>query len=208
MTFDKIFKSVEGYYSEKVAKHGATAEGVDWNSKDSQELRFGQLLKVCDERAGFSINDYGCGYGALADYMLAEGYTFEYRGFDISRMIDEAKRLHARISGLEFFTDKSLVADADYTVASGIFNVKLQASVPEWERYVLHILDEMSAMSRHGFAFNILTAYSDAGRRRPDLYYADPLFFFDHCKKNYSRFVSLHHDYPLFEFTITVKKGQ
>jgi hypothetical protein len=41
---------------------------------------------------------------------------------------------------------------------------------------------------------------------RDDLYYADPLFFFDYCKTRFSRFVTLIHDYPLYEFTILVRK--
>jgi hypothetical protein len=59
-------------------------------------------------------------------------------------------------------------------------------------------------LSRRGFAFNALTSYSDRDKQRDDLYYADPLHWFDHCKKHYSRYVSLLHDYPLFEFTILV----
>jgi hypothetical protein len=64
----------------------------------------------------------------------------------------------------------------------------------------------MAQLSKKGFAFNILTGYSDPERQRADLYYADPLFFFDYCQKNFSRFVALLHDYPLYEFTILVKK--
>jgi len=59
-------------------------------------------------------------------------------------------------------------------------------------------------MSRAGFAFNCVSHYVDY--RVPTLYYADPLRFFDHCKRRYSRFVSLLHDYPLYEFTILVRK--
>jgi hypothetical protein len=51
-----------------------------------------------------------------------------------------------------------------------------------------------------------LTSYSDPDKRRPDLYYADPLALFDHCKRTYSRFVSLIHDYPLYEFTLLVRR--
>jgi hypothetical protein len=64
----------------------------------------------------------------------------------------------------------------------------------------------MNSLSRAGFAFNALTKYSDAEFMRPDLYYADPLFLFDHCKCRYSKFVALLHDYPLYEFTILVRK--
>jgi hypothetical protein len=41
---------------------------------------------------------------------------------------------------------------------------------------------------------------------RPDLYYGDPAFFFDHCKTHYARDVALLHDYGLYEFTLLVRK--
>jgi SAM-dependent methyltransferase len=203
----KILDDVECYYSEKIAVHGATARGVDWNSPDSQRLRFVQLLKLTDHSQPFTINDYGCGYGALADYLKGEGYAFQYWGFDISpRMIAKAAELHAGMRELTFVSKKDNLNEADYTVASGIFNVKLRAASTEWESYVLRTLETISRLSKRGFAFNVLTKYSDPELRRPDLYYADPLFFFDYCKTKFSRFVSLIHDYPLYEFTILVRK--
>ena len=42
-------------------------------------------------------------------------------------------------------------------------------------------------------------------RMRDDLYYADPGFVFDHCKRRYSRHVALLHDYGLWEFTVLVR---
>jgi SAM-dependent methyltransferase len=207
MSFSEILTNINQYYSGTLEKYGATAQGVDWNSAESQLLRFQQLLKLCDTAQPFSINDYGCGYGALAGYMLQQGYSFQYRGFDISgSMILKAQELYQDARGCEFFRDEAELTVADYTLASGIFNVKLGSSDSEWQAYILHILQRMAELSRKGFAFNILTSYSDIDRRRPDLYYADPLFFFDYCKKNFSRFVSLLHDYPLYEFTLLVKK--
>ena len=41
---------------------------------------------------------------------------------------------------------------------------------------------------------------------RADLFYGDPTFFFDHCKRKYSRNVALLHDYDLYEFTIIVRR--
>jgi hypothetical protein len=41
---------------------------------------------------------------------------------------------------------------------------------------------------------------------KPELYYADPLFMFDHCKKKFSKNVALLHDYEEFDFTIIVRK--
>ncbi len=207
MSYAKILGKVSRYYSGKLKVHGATARGVDWNSTESQQLRFVQLLKICDCRVPFSINDYGCGYGALVDHLLEGGHSFRYCGFDISsQMIAKARELHAAMSQATFVNEESSLTPADYTVASGIFNVKLQASATEWEKYILHILEAINGLSGKGFAFNALTKYSDPEFMRADLHYADPLFLFDYCKAKFSRFVSLIHDYPLYEFTILVRK--
>jgi hypothetical protein len=95
---------------------------------------------------------------------------------------------------------------SDYAVASGVLNVKQQAGDAEWASYVREIIADLAALGGRGFGFNALTLYSDADKRRPDLYYADPLELFDHCKRTYSRFVTLLHDYPLYEFTILVRR--
>jgi SAM-dependent methyltransferase len=207
MSLGGILKTVEQYYSEKIRVHGAAAKGVDWNSSESQILRFEKLLKVCDTSRTFSINDYGCGYGAMIDYLMDKGYAFEYHGFDISEeMISKAREVHAGMGHCDFVTDASCLAMVDYTVASGIFNVKLQTSDVEWKEYVLHTLARIAELSEKGFAFNALTTYSDTEYMRSDLYYADPCFFFDYCKKHFSKFVALLHDYPLYEFTMLVRK--
>jgi SAM-dependent methyltransferase len=203
MSFTNILSTVQEYYDEKIRTHGPVARGVDWNSPESQELRFAQLVKLIDQNRTFTVNDFGCGYGALADYLENSGFQFNYTGFDISaEMIEKAVELHPR---LDFINDASRLRQADYTLASGIFNVKLNTPEQEWQQYMLDVLDKMNSLSSSGFAFNALTKYSDAEFMRSDLYYADPLFFFDHCKTRYSRFVTLLHDYPLYEFTILVR---
>ena len=203
MSHSNILSRVQEYYDEKLRAHGPTARGVDWNSPESQALRFAQLLKLVD-RDRFTINDFGCGYGALVDYLENNGFEFDYAGFDIStEMIAKARELHARA---RFVSDVTQLPEADYTLASGIFNVKLATGEDDWTQYVLDVLETMNSLSTRGFAFNALTKYSDAEFMRSELYYADPLFFFDHCKRNYSRFVTLLHDYPLYEFTMLVRK--
>ena len=206
MNFEHITERVDQYYSDKIMTHGATARGVDWNSLESQNLRFEKLLQVCNFQTPYSINDYGCGYGALVDSLRIKGIPFGYRGFDLSQaMLTQARGLYPGLE-CDFTHEESGLRIADYTVASGIFNVKLQASDEEWKEYMAATVDKLANFSAKGFAFNVLTLYSDAERRRPDLYYADPLYWFDTCKRKYSRYVSLLHDYPLYEFTILVQK--
>ena len=204
MSSNDILTRVQEYYDEKLRTHGATARGVDWKSPESQELRFAQLGKLIDHSRPFTVNDFGCGYGALVDYFESCGFQFQYVGFDISsEMIAQARELYP---GAAFVTDKAELDEVDYTLASGIFNVRLSTGEDEWKNYMLDVIDTMNSLSKRGFAFNALTKYSDAEFMRPDLFYADPLFFFDHCKTKFSKFVTLLHDYPLYEFTILVRK--
>jgi SAM-dependent methyltransferase len=179
---------------------------VDWNSTESQELRFDQLLRVAEREPGrFSLNDYGCGYGALVAHLDRRGLDVAYSGFDLSAsMLEHARREHP---GASFVGTEQELAPADYTVSSGVFNVKLDVPAEEWREYVLATLETLARLSAKGFAFNMLTSYSDADKMRDDLYYGDPRFFFDHCKRVFSRDVALLHDYGLYEFTTIVRLG-
>ena len=49
---DRLLEPIARYYAGKLSLHGATAPGVDWNSSESQERRFTELLRLCrGERA-------------------------------------------------------------------------------------------------------------------------------------------------------------
>jgi len=197
---------VKSYFDKRIREHGASPRGSDWNSETSQNVRFDHLLRVVEAQP-FSILDYGCGYGALADYLVTKGFDADYYGYDIlESAIETARKAHQDASRRTFFTDKSKLPTCDYTVASGIFNFRGEQSFEEWTEYVLGVLDEFNRLSRRGFSSNFLTKYSDADKMRPDLYYADPLFLFDHCKRNFSRNVALLHDYRLYDFTLVIRK--
>ena len=205
MKLKKIKKNIAQYYSSKFSSYGASPQGVDWNSNESQCVRFDQLLKVCDD-AKFLINDLGCGHGALYDYMTKKGYRFEYFGYDVAHiMIDYAKKRYEVNGNCRFIVDDNL-HNADYSVASGIFNVKFSSNINEWREYIKETLNLMNVASSKGFAFNMLTKYSDEEYMKNNLYYADPCFYFDYCKKHFSKNIALLHDYGLHEFTVLVKK--
>ena len=206
MSFDSIKGKVGEYYSGRVREHGTSARGVDWNSEESQVLRFTQLAIVLPEAGRFSVVDFGCGYGALVPFMEARGSDFDYQGFDISdEMINRAREQHGG-DRLKFTTSEHELEPANFTLASGIFNVRLDTNVEDWTQYVLHTTSILDRLGKRGFAFNMLTSYSDADRMRSDLYYGDTSFFFDYCKRTYSKQVALLHDYGLYEFTVLVRK--
>ena len=121
-------------------------------------------------------------------------------------MIASARESLSTDSRCRLFLANEDLPVADYSVASGIFNVRLDYPEGEWRDHVIETLRLMHRKSTKGFAFNVLTGYSDPDRREARLYYADPCLFFDLCKREFSRNVALLHDYGLFEFTLLVRQ--
>ncbi|MDA8655300.1 class I SAM-dependent methyltransferase [Gammaproteobacteria bacterium] len=203
----KIDTDIANYYSNKILTHGNSPQGVDWNGEESQVLRFKQLSKVIKDRPTFSLLDYGCGYAAYLDFLSKKFKSFKYYGFDLSpEMIQASRERIHDASDCSFSSSIENIPMVDYVVASGIFNVKLDNNSSKWREYTLSILNKINSLSTKGFSFNCLTSYSDQSKKRDDLYYADPLFFFDYCKNSFSKRITLIHDYDLYEFTILVKK--
>lgn len=206
MSTSRILRDVADYYSDKIRQHGASPAGVDWRDTASQRLRFAQLMRVTST-SDASVVDLGCGYGALLEHLRATGHIGLYHGIDISsEMIAAARIVHASDHLAHFSVGTRPEVSGDFALASGIFNVRLGCTDAEWRDHMEATITLLDQAGTSGFAFNCLTSYSDADRMRPDLYYADPTYFFNLCKQRYSRNVALLHDYDLYEFTILVRK--
>ena len=206
MSDASILDRTRRYYEGRLREHGTVPRGVDWNSAESQALRFDQLARLLDGTPDASVLDYGCGYGALAPYLRERGHTGAYVGFDVSPAMVEAARLTvAGLPACSVTADRASLAPADVVVASGIFNVRMDVPEADWRVFVHDTLDDLASLARTGFAFNVLSLHSDPDRRRPDLYYADPCELFEACCERFSPRVALLHDYPLYEFTVLVR---
>lgn len=202
-----ILVEVADYYTSKLSQYGETPRGVDWNGEEGQLLRFQQLSKIIQAQGPFSVNDIGCGYGKLYDFLCTSYELFHYVGIDVSEdMICAAQRRYQDRNNASFLVDYQPGNIADYSMASGIFNVRLGRSEGEWRSYLESTLNVLDKYSRCGFSFNCLTYYSDVDKMRGDLYYPDPCEIFDLCKRRFSKNVALLHDYDLYEFTILVRK--
>lgn len=208
MNSEKITKKVQDFFRQKLKDFGSTPQGLDYNSQQAMEIRFDQLMKIVDDpKQPFSIIDYGCGYGALIDYLITRKYQFDYHGIDyVKEMVEAGMKSHPENPSTHWYTSEDGLPKADYLVAGSIFNKKVDASDDEWKKIVLATLNKMNSFCKKGFSFNMLTKYSDADRMRSDLFYADPCFFFDYCKKNFAKNVALLHDYQLYDFTLLIRK--
>jgi SAM-dependent methyltransferase len=202
---DRALDAVGRLYTKSLSEHGVASKAVGWKDEKSQLLRFEQLARVLDGEGVVTVNDWGCGYGAMfgfLDHRLGDRLG-RYVGYDISEEMIEAAR-SAIADDRATFVLGSKVEPADYTFVSGSFNVRFEASEDEWREWVEDRLRELAAASTRGLAFNLLSTYVDW--REEHLFYADPRYFFDFCKRELSPRVALMHDYPLYEWTMLVRR--
>lgn len=199
---------VSKIYTRSLQTHGETPKGVLWKSEQSQNGSFEVLAGILPPgRPGHpvGINDFGCGYGALFDFLasLKSLGDFTYTGYDMNEeMIDAARR---RIDDPRATFKKATDIDvpADYTLVSGTFNLKLQTATAPWAAYVKSSLRSLWAMSRKGLAFNLLDKRQSSGG--DSLYYADAAEFMDFCA-TLSPNLTLVDDYGLPEWTLFMSR--
>ena len=201
---------IESFFRNEFSSHGESAVGVGWNGTPAQEIRFEQLSKVILPDKPFDVIDFGCGYGAMAAWFRSKGLFFSnYHGVDIvEESLNAAQKRYEGDDTIHFHRSINEIQEADYLVASGVFNIKMTHDPKEWTEYVLDSLKSFDQHTSRGFAVNFLTSYSDPERMalRPDLYYADPCFLFDFCRRNLSKNVAILHDYKIWDFTLIVRK--
>jgi len=138
--------SVDAYYSSKVESFGATPGGVDWTCSATQNLRFVQLLRICDFSADLSLNDVGCGYGALLAFCRERhpDRAIDYVGVDLSAAMVRVAQQHWQAApGVRFVVGASCPRTADFAIASGLFNVCQSIATEEWESFVRATLREL-----------------------------------------------------------------
>jgi SAM-dependent methyltransferase len=200
-----IQSAVAGYYDDVLSTHGPTHRGVDWSSRASQEQRFATLLEGIDWSGDPTLLDFGCGCGALAAYLDRLGVSCRYVGFDIApAMIDAAGAAFGGRADRRFGSDLCALEPADHVIASGIFNVKLDAPRAAWMRYVGETIAMLGSLARRRLAFNMLPSVSASGLRRDNLFYADPCAVARSCAASIGGEISLREDYGLCEFTVVV----
>lgn len=177
---------IKTHYQSSLERFGHTPQGVDWKDTEAQYMRFRALARLFDSG---TVNDWGCGYGAFYRF-CGPGYT----GYDI---------IPQKLEKGRFILADRPTEVADYTVASGLFNVRADIPYLEWRLYVLDSIKTMNEMSRKGFGFNVLSFWCE--KKEPNLYYASPLDMLCEVRR-YSRLVEMNHSYSPYDFTLLVRK--
>ncbi len=201
-----LTEKINAYYTDKLKQFGTTAKGVDWRDETSQQTRFEQLSKMITKE-NFSVLDYGCGYGALYDFLKNISVHFEYTGFDISvDMIAAAKKIYSSYNNCFFTVAEKELPVCDFVIASGIFNVRLDIMDAEWEKHIITTVKKINNLATKGFAFNMLPSYADEYLKKSNLYYANPVWVKKALADITTGEIEILDNYSLFEFTVLIKK--
>ncbi|MBF0304031.1 MAG: class I SAM-dependent methyltransferase [Alphaproteobacteria bacterium] len=197
---------VADIYAAMLAEHGPTPLGVGWNDWARQRLSFETLCAIIPPDAtGQTINDLGCGYGALFDF-LAPRPALEgglYYGWDAAPAMIEAAKARIADPRVNFAVARQPLAGADWSFASGIWNIKLDAPTADWERVIAEGMRALAFASRRGYAFNMLSTRGPA--REAEIYLGEPARWLAFCRDNLPGRPELVEDYGLPEFTIRVR---
>ena len=139
------------FYTSALKQYGKSAKGVNWNSKESQEIRFKTILELLPEDlSNYNIGDAGCGFGDFYAYMIMHNKKpKKYLGIDsISEMCTIAKT-QTKSEILHLDICKNELPTQDYYVCSGALN-----TLTSFESYLF--IQNCYKSSKNGFVFNVL----------------------------------------------------
>jgi len=210
-------KQIE-YFEGLLGKHGASYKALDWNSPESQRLRYNiirEILVYGKKTANISLLDVGCGLGDLYGYLKTEGllarHKIRYTGLDISpRLIAAAgpKYPDANFEVKDILAE-SYLTKSDYIVCSGVFNIRT-IDVAGHLEYVKSMLLKMYDLVNYGVAVNFLSEGALPISDLADLnsgryYYFKPEEIQLICRLISGRFI-IRHDYHPGDFTVYLLK--
>ena len=206
----RLLAPIAKVFSNRLAECGPRASGVYWTSEGGQQLRFEVLLGIVSPadqaRGGVTVNDLGCGYGALFDMLVDDPMMIDgrYYGYDISAGMVRAANARHVDHRVEFIQSASATRAADYSLVSGTYNMKMGNRRDEWQDYVFASLRDLWRKTAKGLAFNMLAG---TGADHPGgLYFAHAGDYFDFCAAQLSPNVELKRGYGLDEWTIFVRR--
>jgi SAM-dependent methyltransferase len=191
-------------YRQRWQQYGYDSRTLGWN-KDCQWVRFEAAFEGIREDEHGSIVDVGCGFGDLLGYLRWRGWNGRYTGVElVPELIEEARKRYASDPAATFISSDVQTfappSKADMAVALGVFNHRLHQDNFEFAR---RTIENMWKQTEKIVVCDFLSTSSDPGRRREDLFYADPRDIYELAAR-YSRRVSIHHAYMPFEFQVKI----
>ena len=147
----------KNFYQNNYDTYGVSAEGVAWDSVQTQKRRFSAIASCLGDVKNDTLVDAGCGFGDLYLYLKEKNKLPKtYVGLDLCEpMVKEAKvRTGCKIIQRDVL--KQTIPLADWYVASGSMNLLTRL---ETRLFIQRCFEK----SRKGFVFNLLCGREQEG---------------------------------------------
>ncbi len=147
----------KAFYQNNYETYGVSAEGVAWDSTQTQKRRFSAIVSCLGDIKHETLVDAGCGFGDFYLYLKEKNNLPKtYTGLDLCEpMVNEAKvRTGCKIVQRDIL--KQTLPLADWYVASGSMNLLTRI---ETRIFIQRCFEK----SRKGFVFNLLCGKEQEG---------------------------------------------
>jgi hypothetical protein len=194
------------YYADRLEKHGIDIEAVASRHQAYKDLRYEKIAAVFSRDQAFSVHDVGFGLGHFYEFVKARypEKTIDYSGSEVTaQFVDHCRNAHPR--GKFYLRDLAEAPFAecyDYLVFSGTFYHLAGSSAAEFNRFMRRMVSNGFACAARGIAFNLITGHVD--HKTADLFYAEPAEVVAFVARKLSRFFTIDHAVPLYEYTVCV----
>ena len=181
------------FYQNNYETYGVSAEGVAWDSIQTQKRRFSAIVSCLGDIKSDTLVDAGCGFGDFYLYLKEKNNLPKaYTGLDLCEpMVKEAK-LRTSCKILQRDILKQTIPQADWYIASGSMNL---LSRMETQIFIQRCFEK----SRKGFVFNLLCGKEQEG----EFSYWMPHDILELCKPLSVR-VQIKEGYMEGDFTIVL----
>ena len=205
--FAKMLSRVAYLFELLLDEHGASNNAVGWSHPDVHKQSIQTLLRLIEPqgREDLTINDFGCGYGLLFEFIRNEPWfkNGAYYGYDINEsMATEVIHRYGRDGRVHAAQTMEPYWEADYSIAAGTFNCSLQAPEKDWLELIAVSLYWLWNMSKKGMAVSFLN--QEWKVKDPDLIYLDPGEWLAWCQQNFSQNCVLIENEPKGQFALLI----
>lgn len=195
-------------YEDRLDTFGNDVRTVGWGSQEDQTLRFDMLCRDIDV-SNCSILDVGCGLGDLVPYLdtLANG-NFDYTGIDLSTRLIEQAKVNCSGDNLIFLAGDILddgfrknhgLDSFDLVFLSGALSFRIDDNIS----FAKTMIKKLFGLCEQSLSLNFLSTFVDFQDEKNFHYDPGEMLNF---AKSLTPQVSLYHDYPLWEFTLKMRR--
>lgn len=159
---EKFVSKYEEFYNE----YGDSSAGVGWFKAEMTDPRFEALTSHIKNNE-CRVLDFGCGLGAMREWMLERIGNFDYVGIDITpNNVDVAKQKYPDCKFFlgDILTDSSILSEiglVDYSVICGVFTMKIDFSDDDMFEFMKRTLKEVWSMTTKSMSFNLTSNLVD-----------------------------------------------